>query len=156
MQHYKWTGRQQTHRKVMEDFLGRKLKTEECVHHINGDISNNCIENLQVLSVSDHTKLHSKTGEIIMIKCDVCGKEYPMRKKFYLWRKKRQSFFACSKRCVGLRCVHTLPRKYSWKTKKSIVLKLRKDYASGLSTYKLADKYNLNRRTVTSYLRGKI
>lgn len=47
------------HRKVMEDHLGRFLDPSERIHHIDGDKTNNRIENLQLFSSSsDHTKLH--------------------------------------------------------------------------------------------------
>lgn len=46
------------HRFIMEEFLERKLSKNEHVHHINGDPKDNRIENLQVLSASDHGKAH--------------------------------------------------------------------------------------------------
>lgn len=38
------------HRLIMENHLGRKLTADEVVHHINGDTSDNRIENLEVVS----------------------------------------------------------------------------------------------------------
>ena len=45
------------HRHVIEQHLGRKLKTFEHIHHINGNPIDNRIENLQVLTNSEHQKL---------------------------------------------------------------------------------------------------
>lgn len=47
-----------THRIVMEKKLGRGLKSDEIVHHIDGDIFNNNPENLQLVSRREHLLLH--------------------------------------------------------------------------------------------------
>lgn len=46
------------HRWLLEQYLGRKLLDSEVVHHINGRRRDNRIENLQIMSKSDHAKLH--------------------------------------------------------------------------------------------------
>lgn len=51
------------HRLVMEHFLGRYLEKHEIVHHIDGNKLNNTIENLELMTLDDHAKLHASRGD---------------------------------------------------------------------------------------------
>lgn len=50
---------EKVHRLVMEKHLGRKLRHDEVVHHIDGNGLNNSIENLQVMKRGEHSRLHA-------------------------------------------------------------------------------------------------
>lgn len=48
------------HRYVIEKDIGRELETKEHVHHIDENKLNNCLSNLQVVSPSEHRKIHAQ------------------------------------------------------------------------------------------------
>ena len=47
------------HRLVVEKSLGRILEDQEHVHHINGDRTDNRIENLDIMTKVEHSREHS-------------------------------------------------------------------------------------------------
>jgi len=52
------------HRFVWENYWGYKLKPEEVIHHIDGDKSNNEINNLKYFSTkSEHAEFHYEQGD---------------------------------------------------------------------------------------------
>jgi DNA-binding CsgD family transcriptional regulator len=48
------------HRYIMELHLGRPLQDDEHIHHINKNILDNRIENLQIMSPEEHGRHHGK------------------------------------------------------------------------------------------------
>lgn len=48
------------HVMVMELAIGRAILPEECVHHRNGIKTDNRLENLELMSHSEHSRFHSK------------------------------------------------------------------------------------------------
>jgi hypothetical protein len=78
------------HRYVMEKHIGRKLKLNEHVHHINGIKDDNRIENLLLTNASEHKKLHAKKydffDEYLTIN-QICEKLGIKRSKYKFIRK---------------------------------------------------------------------
>lgn len=48
------------HRVVVERAIGRKLESCEVIHHIDGDKTNNNLDNLQVMTAQEHSSLHAR------------------------------------------------------------------------------------------------
>ena len=92
------------HRIVMENFLGRLLESDEHVHHINENRSDNRVENLQVMKVSDHVKLHNGESKLVKMCCVTCNKVFYIleckHKDFSSNSETRlRKFHACSRSC---------------------------------------------------------
>lgn len=69
-----WDGRLQewvaTHRRAMENRLGRELRPGEVVHHLDEDKTNNRHSNLVALSAAVHTVIHHHDARA----CLRCGR----------------------------------------------------------------------------------
>ena len=90
------------HRVIMEHHIGRKLGFNEVVHHINGDRKDNRIENLEIMSRSEHSRMHHKSPEYIKLTCAHCGREFEKYMREYRYAVKHgRTEFCCCKQCSG-------------------------------------------------------
>ena len=77
-------GHRYLHRLLIEQSLGRSLRTTEHVHHLNGKKTDNRLKNLEILSSSEHQKLHHPRHPDFLER-----KRVSNRKSYWKYRKKR-------------------------------------------------------------------
>ena len=115
------------HRFIMEQHIGRKLKNDEIVHHIDGNKSNNKIENLKIKSSKEHKKIHLK---------DNLFSEESIKKRNK--RLKHRSIY--SRRKIN----------------DEKLISMINDYKNGMKLREIDRKYNLSNGTFGTIIRGKI
>lgn len=97
-------------RYLMEQYLGRKLREDEEVHHKDHDKTNDVIENLEVINSTVHRKHHNPLKYKDTIEqCYVCGKSFTFTAKQhsnkYKERKRKPDTvdkYFCSRKCSGI------------------------------------------------------
>ena len=94
-------------RYLMEQKLGRVLDSTEHIDHINGDHTDNRIENLQILSQKENNQKatieHGKEAKIYSFTCPICNIKTSIPFRNYtrnqLVQGKKGPY--CSKSCAG-------------------------------------------------------
>ena len=93
------------HRVVAENIVGRPLRSDEHVHHIDEDKSNNSEHNLVVLTAAEHRRAHSKST--IDVACFSCGKVFGLKPHAERLRRSRNvgGRIFCSRACGAARSI---------------------------------------------------
>lgn len=87
------------HRYIMEQYLGRKLKLKEIIHHINENTLDNRIENLEIMTQNKHASMHGKKRfNHLDIPCENCKKIF--RCGSYRQQINKHNF--CSRVCASI------------------------------------------------------
>lgn len=87
----------------MEVYLKRKLEKDETVDHIDRDFLNDDIDNLQVLSWSDHVQKDAKRRKPVFEFCLYCNKYFELTRDQVAnsFRKNVKNGPFCSRSCAG-------------------------------------------------------
>jgi len=105
------------HRLVASTFI-RELSINEVVHHINDNPFNNSINNLAIMTRSEHSALHQhrKGQKTVLLTCPNCLREFERRLcKTHLEPSRKVKATFCCRKCAG-----------SFRTNKSIKDKMRR------------------------------
>ena len=84
---------------LMEEKLGRKLLPNEQVHHIDENPLNNNLDNLELTTLGEHQRMHSKNIEYEET-CIWCGKKFIVNKKRHRNHRKGKEY-CCGRICSG-------------------------------------------------------
>lgn len=146
----------QEHRLVAARIHG-KLRRGLHVHHVNGQPTDNRAENLQVLTHSEHMKVHAPTGENVAVDCHQCGKTFTRLKS----QVERRSKSFCS-----VECQRASQRKTSRPTKMQLAQTLADVNnfravgemfgVSDNAVRKWAKQYGLNTKVVSGHRAGSV
>ena len=89
---------------LMEKHINRYLDKDETIDHIDGDVLNNCITNLQILNRVDHSKLDAIRNKDVEVNCKYCNTLFIIKGSNLRERNRKDrhsSGYFCSRSCSG-------------------------------------------------------
>ena len=83
-------------RDVIETEIGRKLKANEIVHHINGNKSDDRTDNLWICTGNKHGMLHTQAMELINQLMEKGVVEFDRKKGEYILCQNLRNYSSCA------------------------------------------------------------
>jgi hypothetical protein len=89
---------------LMEEWYGKELDADEhTVDHINGDKTDDRIENYRLIDRKTHSTMDTRRVKLIELTCDLCEKKFLRSPRLLRIKAKlRQRGHFCSRRCAGM------------------------------------------------------
>ena len=136
------------HRVVVENHIGRLLTVDEHVHHKDEDVAHNEIDNLQIVSNSEHKKIHAakKPAKLVFSVCPVCKTTFSGSASNLEFKLKQGKTPCCSRKCMGASSSHS--------KSEEVILAIKKLRIEGNSVYVIAKELGISRNTVMKYWGG--
>lgn len=140
-------------RYLMSVEIGRYLRDDEHVDHIDEDKTNDSVDNLQILTPLENSKkyflLKGKRAKKVVLSCPQCQEDFMLTERHYKSRIKNNKRIFCSKNCSLL---FYNPNGFAGKTvgvdKIKEIKWLRE---KGGSSYSIARELGIARNTVMKY-----
>lgn len=131
------------HRLLMERHVGRPLKSNEHVHHVNGDTRDNRLTNLELIEQRAHMRLHRPAWKWkSRLKCCVCSGVFACKPRSYR--------LTCSKRCR-----YSLAASKTRKLTHRQIVTAHRRLMAGESSVKIASSYGVTLQALR-YRFGKL
>jgi hypothetical protein len=95
----------------MEQHLGRLLRSDEIVHHLNGDKLDNRLENLTIMTLREHAVEHGKQqgAAWVEVVCPACGKHIEAERRYYMANNVHENRPKCCNRTCSTKFYRTRP-----------------------------------------------
>jgi len=116
------------HRHVASLKIGRWLLHSEHIHHVDGNRSNNDPNNLEIVTIQEHAKIHAHKKEILTLACKLCGRKFITNR-------------SCAKYC-SYKCSRLARRKLN-PTKEEL-----KRLVWEMPTVRVAEKYGVSDKAI--------
>lgn len=146
-------GRIKRSRLLMSEHLNRPLEKDEHVHHINGNKTDDRIENLKLFNPSEHIAHHVKDNKHPMYKkdrtkvCLNCNKEFSREEKGSHFKRDK----CCSRECSSQYHVKERANNVKLTQKSADEIKALKGI---LPSREIATKFNISPTQAKRILRG--